>query len=201
MERVDNYAIQASQAKKLFLTYDQEKLIRKLRLKADEDYLYATLWSFPYRLSLKTGDLERQTDGIWTDANTFEEVMTLLDLICDSREDRFVTGRYKDMADFGKVFHRNLLEKDPWAYRFDANPEGLRQACIALKGTPFPKGDVAYILEIFDGLTVVVQLWQGDEEFPPRFRLLWDENASMYIRYETMYFAKGLLLRHLSEYL
>ena len=70
-----------------------------------------------------------------------------------------------------------------------------------LGGQPFPKGDVAYILEIFDGLCVVVQLWLSDEEFPPRLRLLWDENASMYIRYETMYYAKGLLMQHLNAYL
>ena len=201
MERTDNYAIQAGQAKQRFLTYDQESLIRKLKLKADENYLYTALWGIPYRLSRVSGDLERLEQGTWVDANTFGEVMTLLDMVCDSREDRHTSGRWKDMADFGRVFHRNLLEKDPWAMRFDANPEGLRRACIALGGQPFPKGDVAYILEIFDGLCVVVQLWLSDEEFPPRLRLLWDENASMYIRYETMYYAKGLLMQHLSAYL
>ena len=203
MERTDNYAIQAGQAKQRFLTYDQEALIRKLQLKADEHYLYTTLWSISYRLSRTTGDLERLETQQWQDANTYEEVMTLLDLICDSREDRFPSGQWKDMADFGKVFHRNLLEgaKDPWALRFDRNPEGLRRGCLALGGKPFPKGDVAYSLEIFDGLQVLVQLWQGDEEFPPRFRLLWDANAHMYIRYETMYFARGLLLKWLGKYL
>ena len=39
----------------------------------------------------------------------------------------------------------------------------------------------------------------GDEEFPPGLRFLWDENALMYIRYETMYYAKGLLLQRLAE--
>ena len=36
MERVDNYAIQAAQAKERFLTYDQQKLIDKLKLRHDE---------------------------------------------------------------------------------------------------------------------------------------------------------------------
>lgn len=203
MERVDNYAIQAGQAKQRFLTYDQDALVRKLKLRRDEDYLYTALFGSAYRLNRATGDVQRQDGEIWADANTYEEVMTLLDLICDSREDRYVSGRWKDMADFGRVFHRNLLEsgKDPWALRFDADPEGLRRGCLALGGKPFPQGDVAYVLEVFDGLPLVVQLWQSDEEFPPRLRLLWDANAHMYIRYETMYFAKGLLLRRLSEYL
>ena len=37
--------------------------------------------------------------------------------------------------------------------------------------------------------------------FLPRLRYLWDENASQYIRYETMYFAIGLLKRRILEYM
>jgi hypothetical protein len=42
-------------------------------------------------------------------------------------------------------------------------------------------------------LTVAIQFWEGDDEFPPRVRWLWDENALMYLKYETMWFALGLL--------
>jgi len=34
--------------------------------------------------------------------------------------------------------------------------------------------------------------------FPPNLRFLWDENADQYIRYETMYFAKALLLNRIA---
>ena len=37
------------------------------------------------------------------------------------------------------------------------------------------------------------------EAFPASVRYLWDENALMYIKYETMYLAKELLLRELEE--
>ena len=66
-------------------------------------------------------------------------------------------------------------------------------------GTPLPQGDVAYAIELFDSLSIGIQLWLGDEEFPPSLRFLWDENALMYIRYETMYYARGLLLQRLAE--
>ena len=202
MARENNYLIQAAQARQRFCTYDQEKLVKKLNLAQDDTWLYTRFLGIPYRIHRVTGALQRQEDGIWEDANTYEETMTILDLVCDSREDRHLTYRWKDMVSFGQMFHRSLLEegKDPWAQRFDANPEGLRKACIAMGGQPFPQGDVAYILEVFDGLQLVVQLWQGDEEFPPRLRILWDENALMYIRYETMYFAKGLLLQQLRRH-
>ena len=197
----DNYQIQAAQAEQRFLDYDQQKLIGKLKLAADGLYLYPVLLGNTYRLSRKSGDLERLTGDAWVDANTFAEIMTILDLVCDSREDRFLSCSWKNMPDFGLMFHRNLLEesRDPWAERFDADPEGLRRACLAMGGTPIPQGDVAYAIELFGGLCIGIQLWLGDEEFPPSLRFLWDENALMYIRYETMYYARGLLLQRLAE--
>ena len=85
--------------------------------------------------------------------------------------------------------------KDPWAQRFQDQFSRFCRACEALGGEPFPKGDGAYVFRIFEDLPVVVQLWLGDEEFPPNLRLLWDENSLMYLKYETMHFAKGLLLQ------
>lgn len=196
MERTNNYLLQAQQARDLFLTYDQNALIRKLHLKWDETYLYVPMLHDIYRVHRLTGSLERQAGDTWVDANTFNEVLTLFDLLCDSREDRYLSGRWKNMTSFGLMFHQNLLEgaRDPWAEKFQADLEGFRNACIALGGVPLPNGDAAYAIELFDGLSIVVQLWLGDEEFPPNLRFLWDENAGMYIRYETMFYAKALLL-------
>ena len=173
MARTNNYLIQAAQAKARFLTYDQQALINKLNLKADDRYLYVAMLSQSYRICRNSGDMERFTGGAWADANTYEEVMTLLDLLEDSR--------------------------DPWAEKFQNDSEGFCRACVALGGTPLPTGDIAYAIELFDGLCIAVQLWLGDDEFPPNLRFLWDENANMYIRYETMYFAKALLLERIGE--
>ncbi len=200
MARTDNYLKQAAQAKAYFLTYDQEALIRKLNLVHDKDYLYPVFFSQTYRLSRKTGDLERHGDHGWEDANTHGEVMTLLDLICDSREDRFVSGKWKDMAQFGHTFHQNLLEeRDPLAEACQEKPQVFRRWCEALGGKPMPTGDIAYSIEVFDGLPLMIQLWFGDEDFPARARLLWDENALMYLKYETMYFAREVLLSRLKR--
>lgn len=202
MERKDNYAIQAAQAKQRFLTYDQQKLIQKLQLKFDEGYLYLRFLNSEYRLSRKTGDLERWDGEIWQNGNSFGEVMTVLDLLCDSREDRWLSHRWKNMRDFGLMFHRAMLEeKDPWAEYFQNHPEDFRGACLALGGVPLPNGDIAYAMELFDGLRIGLQLWFGDEEFPPNLRILWDENALMYLKYETMHFAKGLLLSRIRQHM
>ena len=201
MARVNNYLIQAQQAKTRFLTYDQEKLIRKFNLRFDDDYLYMTLLYKPYRLSRTTGDLERLEDESWQDANTFEELLTLLDLLCDSRDDRYLTNRWQNMQTFGLHFHQNLLEDraDPFASRINQDPDFLRNAAAALGAEGISGGDMGYAFELFDGLRIGLLFWHGDEEFFPRVRYLWDENAKQYIRYETMYYAVDLLRRRIQE--
>ena len=201
MDRTNNYLIQAQQAKERFASYDQEQLITKLNLRFDETYLYVPMLSEIHRIHRKTGDISRAATSGWVDANSYEEVMTLLDLVCDSKENRFLTGRWKSLTDFGLMFHRSLLEgkADPWAEKFQADPEGFRKACCSLGGKPLDWGDISYAIELFDGLSILVQLWFGDEEFPAALRFLWDENALMYIKYETMHFAKGLLLERIAE--
>ena len=201
MAMVGNYLLQARSAKQRFLSYDQQKLIQKFCWERDETFPYTTLLGRKYRLCRQTGDMDCLTDGGWADGNSYEEVMTLLDLLCDSRDDRFIAGRWKSMESFGLMFHQNLLqdERDPLAERFDREPEALRKAGLAIGGKPQAGADIAFVFEVFDGLPIVLQFWHGDEEFAPRIRWLWDENARMYIRYETMYFAVGLLRRRILE--
>lgn len=201
MAKPDNYAIQAQDAKNRFLTYDQNKIIEKFRLKADENYLYPVMLSSSYRLCRKTGFLERLEGETWVDANTFGEVMTLLDMLCDAKEHRFLSGRYKQQQHFGLMFHQNFAEdtRNPLALAFDRDETALRQACEQMGAKDFPGGDYGCMIELFDGLSIGLLFWHGDEEFAPRLRWFWDENALQWIRYETMYYAVGLLQQRLMK--
>ena len=200
-ERRNNYLIQVEQAKKRFLTYDQQELIHRCGLRYDEQYLYTKLLSEEYRICRRSGDMERLHRGNWVDGNSFEEVLTLLDWLCDSRPDRYITGRWVSMITLGHSFHGSLQEKadDSHASLFDRKPEDFKAACRALKGEAMAGGDIGYAIELIDGLRIFVQLWHGDSEFAPRLRFLWDENTTRYIRYETAWYALGLLLTRLEE--
>lgn len=201
MERRNNYLIQASQAKQRFLTYDQDALVRKFHLLSDEDYIYVNFLCYPHRIHRATGDLEYRVQDRWQDGNSFEEVMTLLDLLCDSQENRHLSGQWQNMQSFGLQFHRDLLEDtpSPIALQIDAAPARFHHAFQVLGSRPIAGGDFGYETELFDGLTIGLLFWYGDEEFAPRLRYLWDCNARMYIRYETMYYAVALLERRLLE--
>ena len=200
MERVNNYLIQASQAKARFLTYDQQKLVDKFRLDADEMYIYVNLLCKPYRIQRDTGHMEFFDGAIWQDGNSYDEVMTVLDLLCDSRDDRRCTGKLASMASFGRIFYRSSYDDkpDPAAQWIQENLESFREACAQL-GTPIPGGDFGFAFELFDGLRMGLHFWEGDEEFAPRLRFLWDENALQYLRFETMHMAASLLLKSLKE--
>ena len=173
MERRDNYAITVQRAKALFLEYDQAALARKLKAELDESYLYTAFLSEPCRIHRTTGDISRFTQGSWVADNSFGLVLTLLDLVCDSREDRHPTGNWKNMRDFGHGFHQQMLEqRDPWAERFQENPQAFASACKRLGGEQYPLGDAAYSIPVFEDLNLLVQLWFGDEEFPAQLRYL-----------------------------
>ena len=201
MDRPDNYKTQMRQAQKRFLSYDQQHLIRKFSLEADDRYLYANMLCQLYRIDRTNGEFEKKVDDTWVDANTHAEVLTLLDLLCDSRDDRFLTGQWRSLAAFGMQFHQNLTENgtDPDALRYDREPERLHRACKALGGETFPGADIGYAVELFDGLRIGIKFWHSDEDFPAQLRFFWDENALQYIRYETMYYALGLLRQRLRE--
>ena len=190
----DNYQIQMQNAQKFFLRYDQEKLIQKLHLHADEDYLFVILFRTLYRINRKTGSFECYR-GVWQDSNIFGVVMTVLDILCDSKEDRLPTGHWVSTQHFGKHIHTGLLEpeEDPLATAFDKTPGAFRKACLALGGHPIAGGDEAYAVEVMDGLEIGIHFWYGDDEFPAQLRFYWDENAPMYLKYETMHYTLGYL--------
>lgn len=198
---MNNYDIQVAQAKKHFLTYDQQELINRCCLKYDENYFYITFLGSPYRICRASGNMERKQADTWVSGDSFGEVMTILDWLCDSRAARYPTGRFINVVSQGHYFHSNLQEdgENPLAAFFDKNPKAFHYACRALGGQKHISADHSYTIELLDSLKILVQLWHGDEEFPPRLRFLWDENALRYIRYETTWYALGLIEKRLRQ--
>ena len=52
-------------------------------------------------------------------------------------------------------------------------------------------------LPLFDFMPVILQFYESDEEFPPGVKLMWDENVTDYMKYETVWYAAGFIYNRL----
>ena len=104
------------------------------------------------------------------------------------------------MAHLGGHVHTNLAAASGSLERaIDRDPDAFRRACERLGGTPAPGGDICYDLALFSDLPVQLRFWHADEDFPPSLDLLWDRNTLQVLRYETTWFAAGVLRGRLRE--
>jgi len=65
----------------------------------------------------------------------------------------------------------HLIEKK---YGDDINR--FKQRCEQLNGSPIDMADAAYVFEITPRIPVAVQFWEGDSDFPPEAKLLYDRS-------------------------
>lgn len=196
MPRPNNYAITAENARRLFLTYDQSAIIAKAPVAFDEENLYLPVLDRTCRICRSTGQLFWSSPDGWLPTADFHDTLTIFDYLCDASPSRRPSGQLKSMASFGHMFHTGLLEENeasPLEKAIDQNPAAFTNACLSLGGTSFPNCDLGFTLPFFPDLSVTLQFWHSDDEFPPRLRYLWDSNATQYVRYETMYYALGML--------
>ena len=195
-QKIDNYQIQAQRARQRFLTYDQQQIIAKSPLTFDDDYLYLPVLDRTCMIRRQTGELFWQAGGVCTPSHDPSDAMTIFDYLCDSHRDRCLSGEFIAMANFGHQFHSGLLESGaPSALERQADQDlpGFCRACRALGGEPVTGGDAGFRLRFFPDLPVVLRFWASDEEFPAQLRFYWDKNTLFYLRYETMYYALGIL--------
>ena len=201
----NNYAIQAEYAKGLFLKYDQEQMIRKLSLKADEEYLYLPFLDYEYRIHRATASVgKRLEDGTFADGNSFNEVLTIFDVLCYSKEGSRLSGEWAGIAALGNNIHSSNGGYDFFsaaAKRLEPYEDRLDALFQRLGGRKMPVGEPGYVLFAFPQLPVYIQYWRGDEEFPPQLRFLLDGNATEIIHYETMYYLIDVLMQRLMELL
>ena len=119
-----------------FLTYDQEGIIRKLSLRADEEYLYLTFLSFGYRVNRRNGGIQwfDRTAGRWREAQ-YNDAMTIYDLLCCSKEDGRASGQYVMLQNLASVASGTMFAgKGIWSRRQKGWITGMRSWRRPAKG-------------------------------------------------------------------
>lgn len=200
-----NYDQQVDVGRRIFMEYDQELLIRKFALPADALWIYLTYMNTPCRISRTNGQIDELLDGVWAECRNYSTVMTIYDLLCYHRGARapallhewctvgsFVVTGVTDTVTFTKKY----------AAVFDGHAKELKAACMQLGGVPEKRmagADVTCRIPVTPFFPVLLQFWEGDEEFPPKLMLLWDRNANSFLHFETTFYLQGDLLERLKN--
>lgn len=203
---VNNYDLQVDIARKIFLGYDQEKLRRKFRLDCDGAWILLSYLGIPCRISRTDGRIE-ELHGTWTECRRFNTVMTVYDLLCHHKGDTppALTGQWCTVGNFvvtGVTSTDTFTKK--YAAGFDGRTDSLKSACKALGGEllpPMAGADVTCRFPVTDFFPVLLQFWDGDEEFPAKLLLLWDRSTDQFLHFETTFYLQGDLLERLNALL
>lgn len=202
--RGSNYEITKKNSQKLFLNYDQQRMIEKFALEHDDEFLYIEFVARRYRIDRRSGNVEWAEDSyLWHEAG-FEEVLSIFDVLCYSKDDCRLSGNY---CGINNVKGANLAAAPgndmfaPAARAFDHCANRLAAACEALGGIKEKIGDVSYTLPVFPFLSIQLQFWESDDEFPPQLKFMWDENILQFMHFETTFYVTGHVTDRLRELL
>ena len=90
------------------------------------------------------------------------------------------TGAFLTYREFpwGEVFLQQFTGRciKRFAFSYNGKAELLARIMERLPAHPVKMGDVGYELELMEGLSLQLILWQGDDEFPPNAQILFSEN-------------------------
>ncbi|MBQ8815313.1 MAG: DUF3786 domain-containing protein [Lachnospiraceae bacterium] len=196
----DNYDKQVTISRGLFLNYDQQKMIEKFGLRADEQYIYIEMLNQLYRISRESGAVETEAG----ECRNFNVAMTIYDVLCCSMKNPVLAHQWVTPANLQmlstspdtEAFTRKTAEA------FSGKSELLWAACEKIGGRR-PEisagADVCWEFDLFPFLPVQFRFWDKDEEFPAQIKLLWDKNTLDFLHFETTYYAMGWLLSVLKQ--
>ena len=168
-----------------FLEMDQEELIRKFQLEADEEFLYIIYFSKRFRIDRKNGFITE--DG---KSPGFDTVMNIYNTFYYSAAHPVASGnlvafrQVKRVYPFEAAYRRTIISR--LQELFAGKTEELRKACEALGGTLLPQGDVGYVLPVFPFLNIAVLFWDKDEEFEAQANMLFDSEITEFMHDENV---------------
>ena len=200
-----NYDLQVDIGRRIFLEYDQDILIRKFALNADENWIYLTYMNTPCRISRANGQIDELTESTWTECRNYSTVMTIYDLLCYHQGPN-APVLFHQWCTVGTFIVTGVTNTTAftrkYASLFDGHTEELRAACERLGGIPEtgkPRADVAFRIPVTPFFPVLLQFWESDDEFPPKLQLMWDRNANSFLHFETTFFLQGDLFERLKN--
>ena len=202
-----NYDLQVNIGRRIFMGYDQKLLIQKFSLDADPQWIYLTYLNTPCRISRTDGRIDELLNNTWTECRDYSTVMTIYDLLC-YHKGAAAPVLYHQWCTVGSFIVTGVQDTETftkkYAAQFDGRLDALIAACKKLGGTMEKKmagADITCRIPVTPFFPVLLQFWEGDEEFPPKLILMWDRNANSFLHFETTFYLQGDLLERLRLHL
>ena len=135
------------------------------------------------RYSIRLPDVE------WKEEASPQEKLVILHYLLNSKG----TLPSDNPIDFREIPGGNLYYPvfearvhHPFLKYFGENPALLLKASLPLKGKKGGFGDSSVNIPVFPHISTVFIIYQGDEEFPPATKVLFDSNISDYLSAEDI---------------
>lgn len=193
--RESNYAITLRRMRAEFLRYDQERMIRRFSLAHDDNYIYIDFTDRHYRIGRGDGLVEWSADGFASAVEAdFNESMTIYDVLCCAKEGCAPSGRFCTLHMLRGTVKSAMPSTDMLVRTvelFAGRLGAFRQVGEALGRPVALGGDAAFLIDAFPFLSLVVQFWDADEEFPASLKFMFDENITDFMHIETIYYMMG----------
>lgn len=74
------------------------------------------------------------------------------------------------------VFRKRVIERI--IKKYTANPEVLFSAIERIPGKKIQQADMGIVLEVFEGVPILIELWKADDEFGSEGNVLFDKNIT-----------------------
>ena len=193
-KHINNYTTQAESARVDFLKWDQEKMIKRFNLKADDHFMYIDFFREMHSIDRHSGKVYSAAKNV---PAGFYAIMSIYDVLCCSKAGAYLSGQWQTLTGLSAHSNFGSSGRNPFglaAKKLSGNIGNLKDVCIRLGGQEATKADAGFVFEAFPFLPVVFQYWDGDDEFEPRIRFLFDKNTLDYIHFETAWYIVEHLL-------
>ena len=139
----------------------------------------------------------------WRECRSYDTVMTIYDILCYQKGDvaPALSGQWCTVGNF---IVTGITQADGFARKYaelvDGNLAQVKAACEQMGGEIMPQmagADLTCRFWATPFFPVLLQFWEGDEDFPPKLMLLWDSNTPSFLHFETTFYLQGDLLERL----
>lgn len=199
--RTDNYRMTCEIWRRKIQQMDLDEMADRFGLVRDAQAVYIRYYHRDYRIDRESGMLTLLEKP--EEIPSFNTAMSIYNLFYYAKPGAKVSGEFvpfrlvKRASQFEKAFQGMILK--PLARTFSGRCEELRNACIALGGTPIRQGDVGYVIKAFDCIPVTIVFWDGDDEFEAQANILFDADITDFLHEETVVCIGSDLVHRLAE--